>query len=327
MDVETGETQTEIAREEVLHLSISMAAFWEGTAVGEALEKNCEKLEEWSEGTIDICIYDGGVMGSDSELIPGVQQGTLSIVNSVSAAQVSVVPEAALLSIPCIFDSYEEYNQLLQGEFFDTLQTYYNKAGLQLLCCFGNEYRDLTTNRPVYDVEDLKGMKIRTLDNPFQIAFWKSFGMEASYYRYNDLYAALQQGMYDAQENAVSAILGGRFYETQKYMIRTQHVVIDNVFIMNKKQYDALSEDHKELLKRFFDAVTEDVLQVTEEKDMIAEKDLTDRYGMEIIEPDQTFIAKLKQGCEPAIALLREHIGSEIVDQFLEALRFFGKTP
>ena len=123
------------------------------------------------------------------------------------------------------------------------------------------------------------------------------------------------------------AILGGRFYETQKYMIRTQHVVIDNVFIMNKKQYDALSEDHKELLKRFFDAVTEDVLQVTEEKDMIAEKDLTDRYGMEIIEPDQTFIAKLKQGCEPAIALLREHIGSEIVDQFLEALRFFGKTP
>lgn len=286
MDVETGETQTEIAREEVLHLSISTAAFWEGTAVGEALEKNCEKLEEWSEGTIDICIYDGGVMGSDSELIPGVQQGTLSIVNSVSAAQVSVVPEAALLSIPCIFDSYEEYNQLLQGEFFDTLQTYYNKAGLQLLCCFGNEYRDLTTNRPVYDVEDLKGMKIRTLDNPFQIAFWKSFGMEASYYRYNDLYAALQQGM-----------------------------------------YDALSEDHKELLKRFFDAVTEDVLQVTEEKDMIAEKDLTDRYGMEIIEPDQTFIAKLKQGCEPAIALLREHIGSEIVDQFLEALRFFGKTP
>ena len=105
MDVETGETQTEIAREEVLHLSISTAAFWEGTAVGEALEKNCEKLEEWSEGTIDICIYDGGVMGSDSELIPGVQQGTLSIVNSVSAAQVSVVPEAALLSIPCIFDS------------------------------------------------------------------------------------------------------------------------------------------------------------------------------------------------------------------------------
>lgn len=76
MDVETGETQTEIAREEVLHLSISTAAFWEGTAVGEALEKNCEKLEEWSEGTIDICIYDGGVMGSDSELIPGVQQGT-----------------------------------------------------------------------------------------------------------------------------------------------------------------------------------------------------------------------------------------------------------
>ena len=149
MDVETGETQTEIAREEVLHLSISTAAFWEGTAVGEALEKNCEKLEEWSEGTIDICIYDGGVMGSDSELIPGVQQGTLSIVNSVSAAQVSVVPEAALLSIPCIFDSYEEYNQLLQGEFFDTLQTYYNKAGLQLLCCFGNEYRNLTTNRPV----------------------------------------------------------------------------------------------------------------------------------------------------------------------------------
>ena len=47
MDVETGETQTEIAREEVLHLSISTAAFWEGTAVGEALEKNCEKLEEW----------------------------------------------------------------------------------------------------------------------------------------------------------------------------------------------------------------------------------------------------------------------------------------
>ena len=55
--------------------------------------------------------------------------------------------------------------------------------------------------------------------------------------------------------------------------------------------------------------------------------EMKEATGMEIIEPDQTFIAKLKQGCEPAIALLREHIGSEIVDQFLEALRFFGKTP
>ena len=317
---ETTAVSTEQTAPEAVGISISTAAYWEGATIGDALNLYVPYIEEKSGNTLHIEIHDGGSLGSDSELIPGAVQGTLSIVNSASAAQVPVVPEVALLGIPGMFENIETYNALVSGGYFDVLQGYYNQAGLQLLGLFGISYRNMTSNVPITDIHDIQGLKIRTLDNEYHIAFWSALGANASYYRFNGLYTVLQQGVYDAQENDTSAILRAGLYDVQKYMTRTRHVVTDNVFIMNKAQYDGLSFEHQALIEELIQLIGAYAIQNNDEKTLEEERILTTEKGMTILEPTEELMKDMALGREAAIRLLRNTVGDPTVDNFLYAL-------
>lgn len=89
-------------------LSMATSGNWEDIARGEIWNEYCDKLAEWSGGELRIRSYFNGSLGNDLELIEGAKEGTLSIINSVPSYQISVVPEAALLDVPGLFDSTEE---------------------------------------------------------------------------------------------------------------------------------------------------------------------------------------------------------------------------
>lgn len=318
-----NETETSAVTEpekEVLHLSIASAAYMEGVVTGEVALDAMEKIEEWSGGTIEIVLHDGGELGGDDILMQGVVQGTLSIVNAVSSAQVETVPEAALLGIPCMFESTEQFNRLIESEYGERLQEYYNKAGLQLLACFGDNYRNLTANLPITSIEEIKGLKMRTLDNPYHIAFWQALGADASYYNFNDLYTALQQGTYEAQENPNTAIIGARLYDVQDYVINSRHVIIDNIYVMNKAQWDALTDEQQRLIQRFMEEIKAEQVSRGPENYKLMDQELVDTYGMTIFEPSEQFLEELAVGKEAVIELLRRDLGDGVVDEFLAAV-------
>jgi len=107
----------------------------------------------------------------------------------------------------------------------------------------------VTNNRgPVKTPADLKGIKIRTMENPIHLAFFKAVGANPTPMSWGELYTALQQGTVDAQENPYAMIVDGKFYEVQKYVSETGHVFSFEVLIANKKFMDSLPADLNELV-------------------------------------------------------------------------------
>ena len=304
----------------VLHLSIATSAALEGSVTGDVLEEYAEQLREWSGGTMEITLFDSSRLGGDDELIPGAVAGTLSIVNSVSSVQSGVVPESALLGVPGLFEDYETYNRLMDGPYFEVLKGYYEREGLELLTCFANSYRELTSDTPIHSLADAQGLRIRTLNNPYQMLFWESIGFQPSYLAFGDLYMALYRGEFNAQENPLSAIERNRFYEVQKYVIFTHHTVIDNMFVMNKEQYDALTEEQQALLARYFEEVKAALIEQTPSDDERLKRILEESGNMEMIYPDEAFMTEFRQGAQVVLDRLRQDLGAETVDQFLAAL-------
>lgn len=318
---ETTSAPEETAEQpEVLHLSIATSAALEGSITGDVLEEYAEQLWEWSGGTMEITMFDSSRLGGDDELIPGAVAGTLSIVNSVSSVQSGVVPESALLGVPGLFEDYETYNRLMDGPYFEVLKGYYEREGLELLACFANSYRELTSDTPIRSLADAQGMKIRTLNDPYQMLFWESIGFQPSYVAFSDLYMALYRGEFNAQENPLSAIERNRFYEVQKYVIFTHHTVIDNMFVMNKEQYDALTEEQQALLARYFEEVKAALIEQTPSDDERLKRILEESGNMEMIYPDEAFMEEFRQGTQVVLDRLRQDLGAETVDQFLAAL-------
>ena len=320
------EPETTAAQEEteaetpVLRLSIASSAYLEGSVTGDVLQESIQKLREWSGGTMEITLYGSGRLGGDDELIPGAAAGTLSIVNSVSSVQSEVVPESSLLGVPGLFEDYDTYNRLMEGPYFEVLKDYYAREGLELLACFANSYRELTTDTPIHTLQEAQGVRIRTLNNPYQMLFWESIGFSPSYLAFSDLYMALYRGDFQAQENPFSAIERNRFYEVQKYVVLTHHTVIDNMFVMNKEQYDALTPEQQELLARFFEEVKTELLERTPSDDERLKRILEESGGMEMIYPDEAFMTGFRQGTHVVLEQLRLDLGAETVDTFLAAL-------
>lgn len=317
---ESAAESTEAETSDVLSLTIASSALWSDSITGEVLSKYQEKLKEWSGGTMEIRLYEGSSLGGDDELIPGAVQGTLSIVNSVSSVHAKVVPEATLLGIPGFFKDYDTYNRLMESNYFDVLHEYYAREGLELMAAFANSYRELTCDRPIRSMEDLAGVKIRTLNNPYHMAFWNFLGCDASYLPFGDLYMALRKGDFHAQENPLSAIERNHFNEVQKYVIFTHHVVVDYMFVMNQAQYDALTEEQKGWLKQFFSEIKKELLEESPADHERLKRLLEESCGMEMMYPDETMMAEMRKGTELVIEQLRQELGAEKVDLFLSAV-------
>ncbi len=93
-----------------------------------------------------------------------------------------------------------------------------------------------------------KGLKIRTMENPYHIKFWKALGANPTPMSYSEVYIGLQQGTIDAQENPLEAIIVPRFYEQQDYLVNTNHFIHPVTCIASSKVMDSLTEEEKKIV-------------------------------------------------------------------------------
>jgi tripartite ATP-independent transporter DctP family solute receptor len=314
------------AEKTAVRISMASAANLEGTCWEKITNKYIQKLAEWSEGGLILDFYHSGQLGGDVEILEGVQLGSISILRGATSPQIRLIPELALLDIPYLFSSLEVCNEVLAGEFKDFIQNYYNNAGLQLLNCKAHSFRELGSRKPIRSIADFRDLNIRTMENEYHMAFWKALGANPVPLAFGEVYIALQQGMLDAQENPESVLKRAHLSEVQKYIVMTHHVPFINTYVMNKTQYDALSEENRALLMRFINELNaEEAKSSTLENEQALETDRDTSgmkaIGMEVIEPDAAMAAALKKANESVIELLRQNLSPELVDRFLAIVK------
>ena len=148
--------------------------------------------------------------------------------------------------------------------------------------------RQLTTNKPIHTLDDLKGMKIRVPQAELYVKMVESWGAAATPMNINELYMALQTGTVDGQENPLTTFESYKFYEVVKNVVLTNHIICPNMIFMNADVWNSMSEHDQQVVQEAIDAaVAWQDEQIIEAEKTLADK-LASEYGCEIITPDDT---------------------------------------
>ena len=207
------------------------------------------QVEKLSNGRIKVELYPNAQLGGDRELCEGVQMGTIQMVVSSTSALAGFDKRIQVLDLPYLFTTRKAAFDAVDGELGKKLNSYLEKKGFLVLGYQENGFRHVTNSkRPIKSPADLKGLKIRTMENPMHIAFFKELGANPTPMSWGELYTALQQGTVDAQENPYAMIDDGKFYEVQKYVSETGHLFSYEIIIANKKFMEKLPADLRKIV-------------------------------------------------------------------------------
>ena len=210
-----------------------------------------ELVEQYSDGKIKVNVFPDGQLGQETEVIQSVQRGTIemTLIGHDPLAQFAEV--TTLLSMPYLFDDHEHAFALLEGELGEAISDALSPVSLAVLGWGHNGARVYTNNeRPINRPEDLAGLRIRSPENPVNLAITEIMGGVGVGMPYGDVYSALQQGTIDGQENAVVNIAPAKLQEVQRYMSMTHHLLSFTVLLINEQLLEGLDADVREAVER-----------------------------------------------------------------------------
>lgn len=270
-------------------------------------EKFVESLDDLSEGRFKGTVYPAEQLGKESQVIQNVQNGVIefTIIGHDPLAQ--FVPSTALLSLPFLFADHDEAFKVLESDVGEQLEADLAAKKLHILGWSNNGARVYTNNeRPLEKPEDFKGLKLRSPENPVNLAVTSSLGGIPSAIAYGEVYTALQQKTIDGQENAVINIYPSKLYEVQKYMSMTNHILSFVVIVASEDFFNGLTDEDK--------AVVEEAALIASEWHREYVKTLTDELtqamvdeGMEVNYPEDMTPFK-----EATKAVHEEYVGKSI---------------
>ncbi len=206
-------------------------------------------VEAASEGRIDIQIFQGGQLGTESEVIDQTRNGDIQMTTINPLSISSTITPLATLEQYFLFESDEHAMNFLAGERGQELLGSFNQMGLQGVAYFPLGFRNLTNSKgPVETMDDLSGLKIRGY-NPVQIAVWESVGCSLSSVTWNELFTAMQQKLIDGQEGALTSFSESKFYEVQDYFTFTRHTFSTDILVANQEWLGGLHADDRAIIE------------------------------------------------------------------------------
>lgn len=248
-----------------------------------------EALEVYSDGKMTLTIYPNGQLGSDGEMIVACILGDVDLVFQSGSVHSDFVPEAALFDIPFLFtdaDPKQVQAILTESPFREGYDQACEAGGLVCLMLQTDiKGMYLTANRPITDLEDLKGLKIRVAPSPSRAAAWKALDASPTPLAYNELYLALQNGTVDAQENNLSNILNSGLYEVQTHLCPSWHLSPSSELTMNRDAFYAMPPDYQELLRTLCRELTAYDAALQEAMEQYYFDCLTQGCGLEVCAP------------------------------------------
>jgi len=300
--------------QETLKMNISIA---QNSHYGVAIDVFAKELEKRTSGRFKVQNFYSGALGAERESIEGVQLGTMDLTMTSTGPVPNFVPEVAILDIPFLFKDYAQARSVLDGPVGQEMLNKFDAKGLKALAWGENGFRHMTNNkRPINVPDDLKGLKMRTMENPIHIQAYKQFGILPTPMAFTEVFTALQQGTVDGQENPLSVISAGKLGQVQKHVSLTGHVYSPALILMSKARWDKLSaEDKQAFLDSAKEAVKANRARIDEdEKRVVGE---LKSQGVTVVENVDK--AKFQAALAPTFAEFGKKFGQENIDKIRNA--------
>ncbi len=226
-----------------------------GTTVNEqdsfqvAAEKFAELVAERTNGEYKIEIYPNGTLGGESDMLDSMSMGMLDLGIITSGPFVNFSQMMGVLDMPYLFANNEEAYAILDGEIGKELLATLEDAGLKGLAYAERGFRNVTNSvRPVTCAEDLKGLKLRVMENEVYTATFKALGVNAVPMAWAEALTAMQQGTIEGEENPINVIHSyGLWDYGQKYVTLDRHSYATAIITMSLDVFNTLDEATQEI--------------------------------------------------------------------------------
>lgn len=284
-------------------------------------EKFAEEVNALSDGKMKIDVYTDAALGNDRQMFNSIiQDRSPEFIIQTTAPQVTFIPKLSVFDIPMVFNDADKLRDTIDNEsFYNKIENVYSEGGYKLLGMADEQFRQMTSNLEIRDIEQFGGIKIRTIQNPNHIRFWQLLGSIVIPLPVGEIYSSLVHGFIDAQENPYGNIAAFEFYEVQDYVIDTCHLPHFMPLITSNEIFNSLTEREQEIIT---EAARRATLYTREEADRRLEqvKAMLVENGMTIVElPENTRQEIIRIAAKPVYESIKTLVNDdELLNEYLK---------
>lgn len=230
-----------------LSLSHQMAA---SHSINQTAEKFAELVAEKSNGEITVDVYPSATLGTETENLQALTNGTLDCAIIAAEFYANYVDEAGILCLPFMYDSYEDAYEKLHSEGAEQIkETILNETGVRILDYYVLGFRQIfTVDKPINNIDDLKGLIIRIPDSNTYKTTFSLLGAAPTAVAWGETYTALDTGLVGAVENVPESIMSASMQEVCKYVNRTNHILGPTTISISDEVFSGLTEEQQAII-------------------------------------------------------------------------------
>jgi tripartite ATP-independent transporter DctP family solute receptor len=251
------------------------------------MDRVAKQVRDETGGAVEIQTFPAGQLGSSRDVIESTSTGAIQIVDEGAAQFGQFVPQFSILEAPYIWRDPQHVRRVLGSSIVDEMNAMLvSKRSMRVI---GSTYygkRHVTSGtKAINTVDDMKGFKLRIPEVDTFRAMAEAWGARPTPLNIGELYLALSQGAVDGQENPLPTIQSNKFYEVQKYLVLTGHIITPRLIVVNEAAWQALGAKERHVLK----AAIETHGQAQDSEIVSQEGKLVDTFkssGMTPIQPD-----------------------------------------
>jgi len=278
-------------------------------------EEFAKRIAEQTKGRIRVDVYGNMQLGQERDMVEGLQLGTVDMTIVSTGPLSGFAPGITVVDLPFLFNSEQHAYKVLDGEIGQGLLKQLDPKGIIGLAFLENGFRQITSNKRIATPADLKGVKLRTMENKVHMASFREMGASPLPMVWGEVYTSLSQNVIDGQENPIHIIYANALWEVQKYVIMTGHFYTPYIFAMGKKSMDKVPAELRPVLLSTAKemATFERNLVKSQQGEQIA---ALKAKGMEVVEVDRTLFQKASQ---PVYKQFEPQFGKELIDRIVAA--------
>jgi len=236
------------------------------TPKGKAADFFEKRLEELSDGRIDVQVYPSSQLYKDNAVLKAIRLNSVQMAAPSFSKFGKIVPQLALFDLPFIFRDIDHLHKVQDGMVGKKLKGLVRAKGIVALSFWDNGFKQLSSNKkPLIVPADAKGQKFRIMSSKVLEAQFHAVGANPQMMPFSEVYSGLQQGVIDGQENTISNIYTKKFHEVQKHLTVTDHGYLGYLVVMSKKFWGSLPADLKKAVAQAMNEATEKERQYAQE--------------------------------------------------------------
>ncbi|XEC94433.1 TRAP transporter substrate-binding protein [Paenibacillus tarimensis] len=212
--------------------------------------KFAELVNERTNGRITIDVFPSAQLGEEKAVIEQVQLGAIEFTRVSTGPMAEFNKDFGVFSLPYIFDSEEHVWKFLKSDTATELLDSLEKSSMKGLTYFSSGSRSFYSTKPLTKLEDLKGMKVRVIQNKLNMEIMEALGASATPMPYGEVYSSLQTGVIDAAENNYPSYYSSKHYEVAKHYLLDSHQRVPEVLLISKQVWEKLSQEDQDVIKQ-----------------------------------------------------------------------------